>query len=271
MAMSKKQAASREADSRADAGGATAAPGQTADGGVSDGGQARATPHDTYFRYVFQQPEAARDLVLNALRPEAGVGLPPGDRVVAAEPQSLSFVDEQLAEHRSDLLVTLHTASGRELAVHLLFEHKSRNEHGTIYQLMRYNAVALAYMDTERRKQGRRPPPIISVVLYNGPGVWKAATKLSDALAVDYLSAEQAAEFSSFRYLVLDVGIAMSDAYLGGPVARTALQAMYCASRKLGREGVLAVVNSLNQASLPVVSGKQQQSTWHRGETTTRA
>jgi len=37
---------------------------------------------------------------------------------------------------------------------------------------------------------------------------------------------------------------------MSGPVARTALQAMYCASRKLGRKGVLAVVNSLNQASL---------------------
>ncbi|TVR94767.1 MAG: hypothetical protein EA428_00105 [Spirochaetaceae bacterium] len=43
----------------------------------------------------------------------------------------------------------------------------------------------------------------------------------------------------------------MSDTYIGGPVARTALQAMYAASRKLGREGVLAVVNSLTQPALP--------------------
>ena len=82
MAMKKQKAASREA-------------------ATTGGGQAAPTPHDTYFRYVFQQPEAARDLVLNVLRPEAGVGLPPGDRVVEVEPQSLSFVDEQLAEHRS--------------------------------------------------------------------------------------------------------------------------------------------------------------------------
>ena len=101
------------------------------------GRQAAATPHDTYFRYVFQQPQPARDLVLNVLRPEMGVVLPAGDRVVAVEPQSISFVDERLSEHRSDLLVTLRTSSGWELALYLLFEHKSRNEHGTIFQLMR--------------------------------------------------------------------------------------------------------------------------------------
>ncbi|TVR66264.1 MAG: hypothetical protein EA427_16370, partial [Spirochaetaceae bacterium] len=43
----------------------------------------------------------------------------------------------------------------------------------------------------------------------------------------------------------------MSERFLGGPVARTALQAMYAASRKLGRKGVLDVVRSLTQKALP--------------------
>ncbi len=101
------------------------------------GRQAASTPHDAYFRDVFQQPQPARDLV------------------VAVEPQSISFVDERLSEHRSDLLVTLRTTSGWELALYLLFENKSRNEHGTIFQIMRYNAVALGRMAVERSKQSR--------------------------------------------------------------------------------------------------------------------
>lgn len=43
----------------------------------------------------------------------------------------------------------------------------------------------------------------------------------------------------------------MSESFIGGPVAKTALQAMYAASRKLGREGLLEVVNSLTQRTLP--------------------
>ena len=54
------------------------------------GRESPLTPHNRYFRYVFGQPEPARNL-----------------------------------------LVTLQTASGRELAVHMLFEHKARNEPGT--------------------------------------------------------------------------------------------------------------------------------------------
>jgi hypothetical protein len=54
-----------------------------------------------------------------------------------------------------------------------------------------------------------------------------------------------------FRYLVFDVELGMSERFVGGPVARTALQAMYAASRKLGRPGVLAVVRSLTRKALP--------------------
>ena len=45
----------------------------------------------------------------------------------------------------------------------------------------------------------------------------------------------------------------MKKSSIGWPVAKTALQAMYAASRKLGREGLLEVVSSLTQRSLPAV------------------
>lgn len=245
------------------------------------------TPHDSYFRYVFQQPEPARDLILNVLRLEPGLAFAAGrpdagasgvrrspnpagqgpalDKIVSVTPASRSYVDEKLREHRSDLLVTLRTAAGRELAVYLLFEHKARNEPDTIFQLMRYNAMALAHLARERRKARRRPPPIISVVVYNGPGKWSAATELSETLDYGPVGHETGGgaetgknrgdgclkELHRFRYLVFDVELGMDEHFVGGPVARTALQAMYAASRKLGRPGVLAVVRSLTQQVLP--------------------
>ena len=252
------------------------------------------TPHDKYFRYVFQQPEPARDLVRNVLRMEPslvgvvgdggsgdeGAGDPAGreaprDPIVSLTPHSPSFVDEKLREHRSDLLVTLGTASGRELAVYMLFEHKARNEEGTIYRLIRYNAMALAYLAKKRGRQRRGPPPIVSVVVYNGPGTWRAPTTLGKVLDTGSNVAGSAATGSAgsgdegiagsnvaagsgaleqlhqFRYLVFDVGLGLSEELVGGPLTRTALQVMYAASRKLGREGVRAVVHSLTQPAIP--------------------
>ncbi len=222
--------------------------------GDNPGRDSPLTPHDRYFRYVFGQPEPARDLVVNVFRHFEGEAAGTGavaDSVVSVTPHSLSFVDDELGEHRTDLLVTLQTASGRELAVHMLFEHKARNDPGTIYQLLRYNAVALSYLARERRKEGGLPPPIISVVVYNGPGSWSVPTQLSDALDFGSASESQMTDLNRFRYFVFDVGLSMSESFIGGPVAKTALQAMYAASRKLGREGLLEVVRSLTQRTLP--------------------
>ncbi|TVR94905.1 MAG: hypothetical protein EA428_00030, partial [Spirochaetaceae bacterium] len=86
-----------------------------------------SSPHDRYFRHVFTQPEPMRDLVVNAVVPALGaVGDSAADPIVAVEPSSESFVDEELREHRTDLLVVVRTASGAELAVYLLFEHKAQ-------------------------------------------------------------------------------------------------------------------------------------------------
>ena len=215
-----------------------------------------------------------RDLVLNLVAPElSGLGAGAGssaadelgtglghDPVVSVEPSSKSFVDEKLREHRTDLLVVLRTASGAELGVYLLFEHKARNERRTIFQLMRYHAAVLEHMAdrvSERRpgtQRGKRlsvPAPVVAVVVYNGPGPWSAATELESAMGLSGEAAVQMNRFAHFRYLVFDVGLGMSDSFVGGPVTRTALQAMYAASRKLGKKGVLELVRLLADPELP--------------------
>ena len=227
------------------------------------------SPHDRYFRHVFTQPEAMRDLVVNVVAPElggigaglrrgygmgdaaSGPGGPGGDPVVAIEPSSESFVDAELSEHRTDLLVVLRTASGVELGVYLLFEHKARNERNTIFQLMRYHAAVLGHMVEQGRKKRRLPLPVVAVVVYNGPGRWSAATELETAMGLSGETALHMNRFAHFRYLVFDVGLGMSDTFIGGPLTRTALQAMHAASRKLGKKGVLELARSLAHPELP--------------------
>ncbi len=88
-------------------------------------------------------------------------------------------------------------------------------------------------------------------VLRHGPGKWRVATELSEALNFDGAHDSQVADIHRFRYFLFDVELSLSDHFVSGPVAKTALQAMYAASRKLGREGLLEMVSSLTQRSLP--------------------
>jgi len=218
------------------------------------------TPHDRYFRHVFTQPEPMRDLVVNAVAPALGaVGDGASDPIVEMEPSSESFVDEELREHRTDLLVVLRPYTTLFRSVYLLFEHKAQNERHTIFQLMRYHAAVLEHLSQkgdakvgERNgNKSRVPPPVVSVVVYNGPGRWSAPTELETALGLSGEAALRMNSFAHFRYLLFDVELGMSERYVGGPVSRTALQAMYASSRKLGKKGVLELVRSLGKPELP--------------------
>ena len=75
---------------------------------------------DRLFRRFFGDPQAAADLARNALPPELlrTIDLDSADVVEG------SFIDEQLREHLTDLLVRFHRRKGREIYVYLMVEHK---------------------------------------------------------------------------------------------------------------------------------------------------
>ncbi|TVQ22218.1 MAG: hypothetical protein EA383_15825, partial [Spirochaetaceae bacterium] len=219
-----------------------------------DESRLKLTPHDRYFRHVFTQPGPMHDLVMNVVVPELTENESSGaaeDTVTTIEVSSESFIDEELREHRTDLLVVLRTTGGLELAVYVLFEHKAQNEQHTIFQLMRYHATVLGHLAEQGRKKKRLPPAVLSVVVYNGPGRWTAPTELNTALGLSGKAAEWLNRFSRFRYLVFDVSHGMSRQFHGGLVSRTALRAMHATSRKLGRDDVVDLVHLLGEPELP--------------------
>ena len=219
------------------------------------------TAHDRYFRYVFTQPEPLHDLALNAVwralwsSDEVDVGseggqVPP-EQQFTVESSPTTFVDSEFTEPRTDLLLTLKSFGGTEIAVYLLLEHKERNQWGTIYQLMICSAAVLEHIAAEPGRKGAPPPPVVSVVVYNGPGRWTAPTELSRALGLNESQTAYMNHFSAFRHLVYDVGESLRDEFIGGPLARAALQAMHAAAREMGKDGVLKVVRSLTNPRLP--------------------
>jgi len=122
------------------------------------------TPHDEFFKEIFGEPAHARDLLEGILPPEVRELLD----LEHLQREDGSFLTPQLAEDYADLLYRCPMRKG-EAFVALLLEHKSWAPRHPHLQL-------LAYMQGiwERvEKEGEPLPPVIPVVVYNGPGEWK--------------------------------------------------------------------------------------------------
>ncbi|MEM9588312.1 MAG: Rpn family recombination-promoting nuclease/putative transposase, partial [Planctomycetota bacterium] len=90
-------------------------------------------PHDLFFRRMFGRADLLRDLVRHYL--PAGVVA-----AIKAETVELiqgTFVDDSLAEHRTDLLCRVEKQDGGDAYLYLLFEHKSYPDRKTVAQVFR--------------------------------------------------------------------------------------------------------------------------------------
>jgi hypothetical protein len=92
-----------------------------------------ASPHDTFFRESFSRREIATDFLRWHL---------PADLLAEIDLDTLeigkdSYVSSDLRSAYSDLVYRVQHRDG-PLSVYLLFEHKSRPEHWTLLQLLRY-------------------------------------------------------------------------------------------------------------------------------------
>src|SRR6266704_7175255 len=93
-----------------------------------------ANIHDAFFKQVLRDPKLA-DTFLREHLPADVVGLlgpePP-------EPVPVSFVDEELRQHHSDLLFRVRLNTGANALAYVLVEHKSSPDQGARLQLLRY-------------------------------------------------------------------------------------------------------------------------------------
>ena len=92
-----------------------------------------STPHDRYFRESFGRVEVARDFLRHNLPATLLAEVDLATLEIATD----TYVAEDLREDCSDLVYRL-ACRGGTLEIYLLFEHKSRTEHWTLLQLLRY-------------------------------------------------------------------------------------------------------------------------------------
>ncbi len=118
-------------------------------------------PHDAFFKAWFSRPEALLELIQSSFPHEIVAQL--DFSTLTIEPGN--FIDEELAEHFSDLAASVHTKEG-EIRVYILVEHKSYHDPGALLQILRY----MVRVWSEEKKGNPTKPltPILPLLYYHG-------------------------------------------------------------------------------------------------------
>ena len=135
------------------------------------------TPHDRYFRETFGRVEIACDFLRHHLPAALLDAVDLGTLEVSPD----THVAEDLREDCSDLVYRVAFGES-ELHVYLLFEHKSRPEHWTLLQLLRY-VVAAGELYRKQYPHARHLPPVYPLVLYHGERQWRAPLTFHELVA----------------------------------------------------------------------------------------
>ncbi len=138
-------------------------------------------PHDALFRSLLSDPERTRDFLRRHLPDSIA------ERLVDVPPEIVdgSFVDEALAASQSDVLLKARLASGGDVAVYILCEHKSTPDPGLPLQLASYMLRIWKRFAGGSAARLRALPPVIPVVVYHGEADWSVPAGLREMIASD--------------------------------------------------------------------------------------
>lgn len=189
---------------------------------------------DASYKLLFSAPEVVRDLVL---------GFIPDDWLHSLDYSTLekvpgSYVTDDL-RHRADDVIWRVRAEGEWIYLYLLIEFQSSVDAWMAVRMMSY--VGLLYQDLIRRGEvlpGRRLPPVLPIVLYNGESRWKAPTALDALLprVPGFLAPLQ----PSMRYLLIDEGACTPEVFTRLP--RNLVAAIFQLEQPHTLEGVQRIV-----------------------------
>ena len=157
--------------------------------------------------------------------------------------RSGTFVDSALSRSETDVLFEMRHGSGNPVFVYVLVEHQSTVDPWLRLRLHRYHG---RIWDRERHEwRPHRPSisPIVSVVLYHGPGHWKPSPRFEDLYNADVRDLPGVCRFS--HILVELTGVHLEDAR-GDPFGRA--MEMLLIARHRGR------MRELLQHLAPLVS-----------------
>jgi len=141
--------------------------------------QSVANIHDAFCKQALGDPGRAKQFLREHL-PLAIAAL------LSDQPPELlpvSFVDEGLRQHHSDLLFRVGLKTGGEAFVYMLIEHKSAPDPLARLQLLRY-IIRILMRWVEERREAKLPvlplPPVIPLLVHHGPNGWSASTDFAD-------------------------------------------------------------------------------------------
>lgn len=183
-------------------------------------------PHDRFFKELFAQPETVADFVQYYL-PKALVA---AIDLTTLEVVKESFIDEELRQYFSDLLLRVRLKSGGEAFIYILLEHKSGPDELVALQLFLY--LARIWQPHFRNKT--RPLPLVfPVVFYHGEQEWNVSQELGAMF--DFTGLEALREYApALKYYLCD--LAKIEITAGEPRLRAGMTALkYSASDELPR------------------------------------
>jgi predicted transposase YdaD len=159
-------------------------------------------PHDALFKAVFLQAEHAAGLLAT---------LVPAAFSERADWSTLSvlpgtYIDERLAERRSDLLFSVAMRGGRTTLIYVLLEHQSEPDRWMPLRLLGYlHRVWEAWL--REHATARQLPAVLPVVVHHGQSGWTAAASLSELYDLDAETLELLApHLPELRFLLDDLG-----------------------------------------------------------------
>lgn len=154
--------------------------------------------HDASYKLLFAHPDFVRDLL---------TGFTPDTWLHALDFSTLerypvNYVTDELERRDTDIVWRLKVG-GEWAYLYLLIDHQSRVDKYMALRLMTY--VALLYQNLIKGEQtlpDGRLPPVLPIVLYNGPHRWTAPLDIAEIIPVmpDDLCQYQ----PKFRYLIID-------------------------------------------------------------------
>jgi predicted transposase/invertase (TIGR01784 family) len=196
-------------------------------------------PHDRFFKEVFSRQDVARDFLQHYL---------PTDVVASFDLSTLetikdTFIDQELQSHFSDLLyrVSLHD-SGHNIYVYVLFEHKSYPDSLIAFQLLRY----MVRVWEHTLKQHQRLAPILPVVIYHGPTLWKIPSNFH---ALFEVSAVLHSFVPDYSYWLCDLSQYSDEEIKGAVILRVTLLLLKYVMHDNLREQLPGILSLLGQLS----------------------
>jgi predicted transposase/invertase (TIGR01784 family) len=158
----------------------------------------KQNPHDQFFKETLAQPGAASDFLRYYL-PESFVRLIKPESARRVED---SFVDQELREHLSDVLLRVELKTKGEAFIYVLLEHKSSPDRWVALQLLRY---LVRIWEKARLEGSKRLPLIFPVVFYHGRVKWRVSKRFSALLDLVGETEELRENLPEFRYHLCDL------------------------------------------------------------------